>query len=207
MTVPIAQRVATRYLLAQGEFQVGDPILYGKYKNKRGIIIRIFDDEKGHPTLEIEPVPKGRKQNKEIGLYKIWHDPNPPDPVKTALVERVVQRYLTAAIHWKKTPLNNIKGDMGIYARSEPDGRFLVHVRRWRSGQPGDRKYTLFYSAIDYQTPSEGKRYSEIPVSQGSHESVNASKVFAAVEKWAQEHPVADKAASTEEYDDHDFDE
>lgn len=80
----LAERVAIRHLLAQGEFKVGDPILYGKYKNKRGIIVRLFDDEKGHPTLEVEPVPKGRKQNKLIGLYKIWHDPNPPEPDEEA---------------------------------------------------------------------------------------------------------------------------
>lgn len=82
----LAERVAVRHLLAQGEFQVGNPILYGKYKNKRGIIVRLFNDEKGHPTIEVEPVPKGRKQNKLIGLYKIWHDPNPPEPedAKTA---------------------------------------------------------------------------------------------------------------------------
>jgi hypothetical protein len=74
----LVYRVAMRHLIAQGEFQVGDHILYGKYKNKRGLIVRVFNDEKGHPTLEVEPVPKGRKQNKLIGLYKIWHDPNPP---------------------------------------------------------------------------------------------------------------------------------
>jgi hypothetical protein len=73
-------RVLARYLFAKGEFVVGDPILFGKYKNKRGIIVRVFEDEKGHPSIEVQPVPKGRKKNKIIGLYKIWHDPDPPKP-------------------------------------------------------------------------------------------------------------------------------
>ena len=68
----MAQRVAARRLMADGYFSVGDEILFGKYKNKRGKVLRFFDDERGVPSVEIEPVPKGRKQNKTIGLYKIW---------------------------------------------------------------------------------------------------------------------------------------
>ncbi len=133
--------------------------------------------------------------------------------VGLSLVERVAQRYLASTLHWRKTPLNSIKGDSGIYARSEPDGRFLVFVRRWRNGQAGDRRYTLFYWAVDYQTPSAGKRYTHVPLQGGSgpeHESVSAPKVFAAVEKWAHDHPLPapePKAASTQQFDDHDFDE
>lgn len=76
----IIARVAARFAAAEKFFNVGDPILFGKYKNKRGIIKRVFTDEKGHPSIEVEPVPKGRKKNKIIGLYKIWHDPDPPEP-------------------------------------------------------------------------------------------------------------------------------
>jgi DNA topoisomerase IB len=68
----MAQRVAARRLVADGYFAVGDEILFGKYKNKRGKVVRFFDDERGVPSVEIEPVPKGRKQNKTLGLYKIW---------------------------------------------------------------------------------------------------------------------------------------
>lgn len=68
----LPSRVAFRYRLA-GYFKPGDLILYGKYKNKKGKILRMFTDEKGHPAVEIEPVPKGRKKNKVIGLFKIWH--------------------------------------------------------------------------------------------------------------------------------------
>lgn len=68
-----AQRIAARHLVATGYFSVGDPILFGKYKNKKGIIVRLFKDEKGNPAVEIEPVPKGRKKNRILTLFKIWH--------------------------------------------------------------------------------------------------------------------------------------
>lgn len=58
-----------------GYFAVGDEILFGKYKSKRGRILRFFTDHRGVPMVEIEPVPKGRKQNREMGLYNIWHLP------------------------------------------------------------------------------------------------------------------------------------
>ena len=53
-------------------FNVGDVVLIGKYKNVRGAIVGFGQDKWGNPTVEIEPTPKGRKQNKIIGLYKIW---------------------------------------------------------------------------------------------------------------------------------------
>ena len=67
-------RVAIRYRVAS-YFQPGEIILYGKYKNKKGRIVALSTDERGHPTIEIEPIPKGRKQNKVMGLYKIWKTP------------------------------------------------------------------------------------------------------------------------------------
>ncbi|MEO8701588.1 MAG: hypothetical protein ABI867_16200 [Kofleriaceae bacterium] len=53
-------------------FKVGDIVLMGKYKNMRGVIVGFSQDKWGNPTVEIEPTPKGRKQNRIIGLYKIW---------------------------------------------------------------------------------------------------------------------------------------
>lgn len=53
-------------------FKIGDVVLMGKYKNKRGVIVGFGEDKWGNPTVEIEPTPKGRKQNKVVGLYKIW---------------------------------------------------------------------------------------------------------------------------------------
>jgi hypothetical protein len=53
-------------------FNVGDEVLFGKYKNKRGKVVGWGEDKWGNPTIEIEPVPKGRKKNQTIGLYRIW---------------------------------------------------------------------------------------------------------------------------------------
>ncbi len=53
-------------------FKVGDVVLMGKYKNVRGTIVGFGQDKWGNPTVEIEPTPKGRKQNKVIGLFKMW---------------------------------------------------------------------------------------------------------------------------------------
>jgi orotate phosphoribosyltransferase len=66
-----------------GYFNPGDEIVYGKYKNKRGLIKDIKKDERGVPTAVVEPVPKGRKKDREIGIYKFWH----ADPEKRATTE------------------------------------------------------------------------------------------------------------------------
>ena len=55
-------------------FNVGDPVLYGKWQNKPGIIKEIKRNEKGFPAVVIEPVPKGRKDDKEIALFRIRKD-------------------------------------------------------------------------------------------------------------------------------------
>lgn len=59
-------------LAARAYFKIGDVVLMGKYKNKRGVVVGFGQDHWGNPTVEIEPTPKGRKQNKILGLYKIW---------------------------------------------------------------------------------------------------------------------------------------
>jgi len=71
----VSLRVAARYAVASNFFNVGDPILYGKYKNKHGILNKIFMDEKGHPAVEILPVPQGRKKPVIMQMYKFWHTP------------------------------------------------------------------------------------------------------------------------------------
>lgn len=86
-------RVAARYLRA-GYFNVGDKILFGKYKNKVGIIVAFGQDKWGNPTVEIEPVPKGRKQNKVFGLFKIWR----ADVKEKALAEKAKQESLGGAV-------------------------------------------------------------------------------------------------------------
>jgi len=62
-----------------GPFHVGDDVKWGKYKNKSAKIKRVFNDEKDHVAVELEPHPKGRKKNVEIGLYKIWKDDEADD--------------------------------------------------------------------------------------------------------------------------------
>lgn len=80
-------RVAARYLVSTGYFELGSIVLYGKYKNKRGKIVAFGTDKWGNPTIEVEPIPKGRKQNKVIGLYKIWR----ADVKEKALAEQAAQ--------------------------------------------------------------------------------------------------------------------
>lgn len=97
-TLSLPERVAARHLYA-GFFEIGDPILYGKYKNHHGVIRQFGKDKHGNPTIIIEPVPKGRKKDKEMGLFKIWHDP-PPDKAEeeakkmSSLALRVAAQYM-----------------------------------------------------------------------------------------------------------------
>lgn len=67
-------RVMARFRQArEGQyFLPGDIVLFGKYKNHKGKILNFSKDKWGNPTVIIEPIPKGRKQNKEFGLFKIW---------------------------------------------------------------------------------------------------------------------------------------
>lgn len=53
-------------------FNMGDIVLTGKFKNTRGQIVAFGEDKWGNPTVEIAPLPKGRKKNKIIGLFRIW---------------------------------------------------------------------------------------------------------------------------------------
>ena len=71
MSSSLAQRVATRFLTAN--FKPGEYILYGKFKNKKGRLKRIFLDDRGIPYIEIEPYPNptGRKKNRVMGLYTV----------------------------------------------------------------------------------------------------------------------------------------
>jgi len=59
-------------------FVPGDHILFGKWKNKRGIIVGMWEDADGYPVVEIEPQPKGRKDNVIMGLFKIRRDIREP---------------------------------------------------------------------------------------------------------------------------------
>lgn len=66
------RRVVASFQREASYFSVGTIVLYGKYKNHRGIVRSFGKDQWGNPTVEIEPIPKGRKQNKVFGLFRIW---------------------------------------------------------------------------------------------------------------------------------------
>lgn len=97
-------------------FEVGDIILFGKYKNKKGRIVGFGKDEKGQPTVEIEPVPKGQKQNKTLTLFKIRKA-----PVEASM--RVASRYLEAEMVTRQ------KGTCGFCWRVQkiPNGLLANH--------------------------------------------------------------------------------
>ena len=59
-------RIAKTYTVNEG-----DPVLFGKYKNKHGIIRDFGTNEKGEPTITIES-PTGKKQ--VVNLFKIRED-------------------------------------------------------------------------------------------------------------------------------------
>jgi len=74
MSDKLASRVVSRWI-ESSIFELNDTVLYGKYKNKRGKIVAFGLDEKGNPTVDVEPIPKGRKKTFTMGLYKIWKAP------------------------------------------------------------------------------------------------------------------------------------
>jgi hypothetical protein len=87
MTALVAARVAARFLQA-AYFEKGTIVLFGKYKNHRGKVVGFGEDKWGNPTIEIEPIPKGRKQNRILGLYRIWR----ADVKEKALAEQARER-------------------------------------------------------------------------------------------------------------------
>lgn len=81
--------------LTSAYFNIGDLVLYGKWQNKKGRIVGFTTDDKGHPAVEIEPVPKDGKKNKILTLFKIRKA-----PLAMTLAKRVVARYLLAFGGW-----------------------------------------------------------------------------------------------------------
>jgi len=68
LELPEQQKLAVTF-----NVDVGQPIWYGKYKNKRGIITGFKTNEKGDTIIIVEQVPNptGRKQPVELKLFKI----------------------------------------------------------------------------------------------------------------------------------------
>lgn len=80
-------------MIAKDYFAIGDFVYYGKYKNHVGKIVAFGQDHHGNPTVEIEPIPKGRKQNKVMGLFKMWRK----DVKDHSLAEKAKQQALEEA--------------------------------------------------------------------------------------------------------------
>lgn len=77
---PNARKIAFRYYLKDKiaktfKVEVGAMILYGKYKNKKGKIVGFKKGPKGDQIIVVEPVPKGRKQEKDLKLFTIRQAP------------------------------------------------------------------------------------------------------------------------------------
>ncbi len=125
----LVERVAAKYVQA-AFFNVGDLIAYGKYKNKKGRIVRFSTNDKGQPIVEIEPVPKGRKKNKVMGLFKIWNlqKVEEAQAQKEAqvnhLAQRVAARFFCAAEAAKPDPKVK-KKIMAIYNRMPIGNKML----------------------------------------------------------------------------------
>ena len=122
-----AARVASIRLGAY--FGVGDVILFGKYKNKKGLIVRFYNDDRGVPTVEVEPIPKGRKQNRQIGLFKIWH----------ADMEKRAGRLLEFPSRQPRAPKHSITLGGTKYALSSDGGPLGDMLDEpWEEGHDGE---------------------------------------------------------------------
>ena len=89
----------------------GDPIWYGKYKNKRGIIDGFSTNEKGDVIITVEQVPNptGRKQPKELKLFRVR--PREVEEGKEASPRRVVAKYKSK----KEVPKADGSGTTTVY--------------------------------------------------------------------------------------------
>ncbi len=84
-------------------FNVGDIVLYGRWKNHKGRILSFGSDAKGNPIVTIEPIPKGRKQNKIMGLFKFWKAPLEKQGMDYLGVKVAFRHCLAAGIPLGKT--------------------------------------------------------------------------------------------------------
>ena len=150
-----SERVAHRFLVAS--FKPGDYILFGKFRNKRARIIRLFNDERGIPYIEVQPIPKGRKSNRIFGLYTIRQmtpeaiqETQQLEAAERALVQKVAARYLEAT----RMPPGWVehKGSAGRSFWISPDGKAEISDTG-RKGGP--QRFQVFFL-------QNGKRHEDI---------------------------------------------
>lgn len=74
--MPSPYRIASRFHAAKTfQIDIGTVVLYGKYKNKKGRVVDFKKGPKGDQIVVVEPIPKGRKQNKDLKLFTIRKAP------------------------------------------------------------------------------------------------------------------------------------
>lgn len=173
----------------------GDIILYGKYKNHRGKIVSFGSDKWGNPTVEIEPIPKGRKQNKVMGLFKIWRadvketqSKNLVAKVATRfIVTRLglgemaeqgdirVHRYSNMLVIWDLTNAGK-RGKNVTRMTAMPTSRFKGNLNEWLDGTSTAIEHYTKYSQVksffkDLQHDFPG----EIDVSESTERGVDVN--------------------------------
>lgn len=98
----LAARVAKRYV-ESGYLDIGDLILYGKFKNALGRITGFGTNDKGDPTVTIQPVDKEgnpkKGQPKELVLLKVRKVEEKKEALRypMSLAQNVVARFRQAA--------------------------------------------------------------------------------------------------------------
>jgi len=126
-----AASVAQRFLEGKTfTVNIGDPIFYGKYKNKRGIVREFKTGPKGDPIVVIEQVPNetGRKQPKELKLFKIRYDKERAEQMKAdKTAARVAERFLTGGT-FEAPP--QVLEDILAWALPIYGGHVLAHAQR-----------------------------------------------------------------------------
>lgn len=143
--------------IAAGYFGVGNTVLFGRWKNKRGIIKRLFTDDRGVPMVEIEPVPKGRKKNKTFSLFKIWHatPPSEENQVMSSVALRVAAKFqagkgatsLPERVAAKFDALNSRSKSAALGETTERGTvrihQYMDHFRVWDLTNAGKRGKTV----------------------------------------------------------------
>lgn len=125
---------------------VGDVVLYGKFKNAKGRIKSFGQNEKGDPTIEVQPIDSDFKpkkgQPKTLTLLKVRKLP------KKASARRVVARFLQA--------------------------RGVARGKTWENGKVRIHRYANYFKVWDLA--NAGKRGKKVPVLAISPEGYRADE-------------------------------
>ena len=138
----LSRRVMWRWLQARTfTINEGDPVLYGKFLNKPGVVRGFGKNEKGDPTVIIEPGKGG--QEKEVKLFKVRYDETRAQ-VQEA-VERLAYRYRQATTVSKCRYTEEARPDAPKCPLSD---EIWVKVLSRRLGEMGPRTVWLVHGDI-----------------------------------------------------------